>query len=76
MLCRHNRYVQEYGRLRDPDEVSRRERLWEQVLARIERGTGHEAGAIPPEDFRVLLAEQLELPSFRARRMSRSRSHA
>jgi hypothetical protein len=68
MLCRHNRYVQEYGRLRDPDEVARRERLWEQVLARMERRTGHEAASIAPEAFRALLAEELELPAFRARR--------
>jgi hypothetical protein len=68
MLCRHNRYVQDYGRQRDPDEIARRERLWEQALSRIERRTGHEAAAIPPEDFRARLAEELELPAFRARR--------
>jgi nucleoside-diphosphate-sugar epimerase len=68
MLCRHNRYVQEYGKLRDPDEVARRERLWEQVLTRMERRTGHEAASIAPEAFRTLLAEELELPAFRARR--------
>ncbi|MEM6796988.1 MAG: SDR family oxidoreductase, partial [Acidobacteriota bacterium] len=28
MLCRHNRYVQNFGRVRDLDEVSRREKLW------------------------------------------------
>jgi nucleoside-diphosphate-sugar epimerase len=68
MLCRHNRYVQEYGKVRDADEVARRERLWQRTLASIERRTGHEAGAIPPEGFRALLAEAIELPSFRLRR--------
>ena len=26
MLCRHNKYVQEFGQVRDPDEIARRER--------------------------------------------------
>ena len=26
MLCRHNRWVQEFGKVRDPDEISRREK--------------------------------------------------
>ena len=28
MLCRHSRFVQEFGTVRDPDEIARRERLW------------------------------------------------
>ena len=82
MLCRHNRYVQEYGRVRDPDEISRRERLWEKAIDSMERRTGHEAGAIAPEDFRALLSEILDLAGFRprarrrAQRAIRERSHA
>jgi hypothetical protein len=82
MLCRHNRYVQEYGRVRDPDEISRREWLWEKAIDSMEHRTGHEAGAIAPEDFRAQLSEELELPGFRPRarrrasRATRERSHA
>jgi len=73
MLCRHNRFVQEYGRVRDPDEISRRERLWERAIDSMERGTGHEAGAIAPEDFRSLLTQELDLASFRPRTRDRAR---
>jgi nucleoside-diphosphate-sugar epimerase len=67
MLCRHNRYVQEYGRVRDPDEIARRERLWEEVLEGMELRTGHEAASIPPEDFRRRLAAALDPKAFRRR---------
>src|SRR5262249_30480443 len=69
MLCRHNRYVQEYGRLRDPDETARRERVWEQVIESIEHRTGHQIGAIAAPAFRRLLDEEVDLRSFRRRRV-------
>jgi nucleoside-diphosphate-sugar epimerase len=68
MLCRHNRYVQEYGRVRDADEVARREQVWAKAVDNIELRTGHEVGAIPPEDFRRHLAEEIDLKTFRVRR--------
>ena len=40
MLCRHNKYVQEFGQVRDLDEVARRERLWEIAIDEIEYETG------------------------------------
>jgi nucleoside-diphosphate-sugar epimerase len=73
MLCRHNKLVQEFGRVRDPDEVARRERLWVKALQAIELQTGHEAGAITAGEFRRLLAEQIELPTFRPARAPRSK---
>jgi nucleoside-diphosphate-sugar epimerase len=68
MLCRHNRCVQEFGRVKDPDEIARRERLWEAFIDAVERRTGHEAAAIPAERFRELLAEQIELAGFKRKR--------
>jgi nucleoside-diphosphate-sugar epimerase len=65
MLCRHNKYVQEFGKVRDPDEIARRERLWEQILKDIELTSGREAAAIPPHDFRRLLIQRLDLKGFR-----------
>jgi hypothetical protein len=67
MLCRHNRYVQQYGRVRDGDEVARREEVWATALDRIERRTGHEAGAIPPAEFRRQLALEIDVATFRGK---------
>ncbi|HRB13432.1 MAG TPA: SDR family oxidoreductase, partial [Vicinamibacteria bacterium] len=64
MLCRHNRYVQQYGRVRDADETARRELAWEKALQRVEARTGHQAGALRPREFREHLAEDLDLETF------------
>jgi nucleoside-diphosphate-sugar epimerase len=68
MLCRHNRWVQEYGRMRDADEVARRERVWQKAIETIEMRTGHEIGALAPADFRRLIAEEIDLRAFQPRR--------
>jgi len=67
MLCRHNKYVQEFARVRDADEVARRERVWEEAIEAIEYDTGREAAAIRAREFRQLLADRVELRSFRPR---------
>jgi nucleoside-diphosphate-sugar epimerase len=67
MLCRHNKYVQDFGRVRDLDEIARRERVWEETLAAMERDTGHEAGAIRPREFQRHLADRVDLKAFKAR---------
>ena len=64
MLCRHNRWVQQYGRVRDADETARREAIWEQALARIEARTGHQVGALRPREFREQIAAELDLQTF------------
>ncbi|MDX1502933.1 MAG: SDR family oxidoreductase [Thermoanaerobaculia bacterium] len=56
MLCRHNRYVQEYGTVRDLDEISRREKRWRDLIDRLEAEHGKPAGEIPPDQFRAALA--------------------
>jgi nucleoside-diphosphate-sugar epimerase len=76
MLCRHNRFVQQYGRVRDADEVARRESAWEQALARIEVSSGHQAGALRPREFRERLAEELDLESFTLRREAKAQPRA
>ena len=72
MLCRHNKYVQHFGRMRDADEMARREQVWEQACMNIEQKSGHEAGAIEPEEFRRLLAEEIDFKTFRLRAAPRS----
>jgi nucleoside-diphosphate-sugar epimerase len=64
MLCRHNKYVQGFGKVRDADEVSRREKLWDTAIDEIERKTGHQVGQIPAEEFRRVLADELDLATF------------
>jgi nucleoside-diphosphate-sugar epimerase len=67
MLCRHNKYVQEFARVRDADEIARRERVWEKAIDAIEYETGREVAGIPAREFRQLLAEKFELASFHER---------
>jgi nucleoside-diphosphate-sugar epimerase len=68
MLCRHNKYVQEFGRVRDPDEISRREKVWDEAIDAIEYGTGREVSSIPAQEFRGLLAGEVDVRTFRRRR--------
>ena len=65
MLCRHNKYVQEFGRVRDPDEIARRERLWENAIDEIEYETGQQVASMPPDEFRYLVSDRIDLGTFR-----------
>jgi len=71
MLCRHNRFVQQYGRVRDADEIARRERLWDETLRELEHRTGRQAGAMPAEEFQKLLLAEIDLRGFERRRPKR-----
>jgi nucleoside-diphosphate-sugar epimerase len=64
MLCRHNKHVQEFAKVRDPDEIARREKAWEEALARISFRTGREVGTIPARDFLKLLAQEIDPRTF------------
>ena len=55
MLCRHNRYVQEFGRLRDPLLLARREALWEEFVEDLARQEDSEPGLIPAAAFRAAM---------------------
>jgi hypothetical protein len=56
MLCRHNQWVQEFGKIRDANEIAHRERIWAKLIGRIERDSGRMAARIPPHQFRGMLA--------------------
>ncbi len=73
LLCRHNRYVQDFGRVRDPDEVARREKVWEETIEAVEATSGRHAADLTPEEFRRKMGSRIDLRSFRARRRTRSR---
>ncbi len=64
MLCRHNRYVQEFGRVRDPRELARREGVWSAFCDAVERGRRAPPGALPPGAFRRELNARLDLGRF------------
>ncbi len=64
MLCRHNRYVQDFGQVRDLDEISRREKVWWDFCCDLERKTGGPVGAMAVEDFRRAVEESLDLERF------------
>jgi len=68
MLCRHNKYVQEFGKVRDGDEIARRERVWEDAIEAIEFDTGRQVASLRPPEFRRLLGERVDLKTFVARR--------
>jgi nucleoside-diphosphate-sugar epimerase len=68
MLCRHNRYVQEYGKVRDPSEIARRERIWDATIAAIEFETGRQVASLSPREFLRLFSERLDLRTFALRR--------
>jgi nucleoside-diphosphate-sugar epimerase len=65
MLCRHNKYVQEFGRVRDPDEIARRERLWENAIDEIEYDRGQAVASMRPAEFRDRLSGRIDLRLFR-----------
>ena len=64
MLCRHNKHVQEFGRVRDLDEIARREKRWEEAIDEIEYESGRQVASMRPTEFRRLLAERIDLRSF------------
>jgi hypothetical protein len=67
MLCRHNKYVQEFGQVRDAGEVAERERSWERAIDEIEFETGRQVASMRPGEFRRLVSEKVDLRSFRTR---------
>ena len=67
MLCRHNRYVQEFGAVKDADEISRRERVWWDLMLELEEETGGPAGAIAAPEFHGRVAKAIDLETFSRR---------
>jgi nucleoside-diphosphate-sugar epimerase len=74
MLCRHNRFVLEYGKVKDPDEIARREALWERAVDAVERRTGRQAAFLTPEEFRDEMSAEIDLRAFEPRRRTRRRT--
>jgi nucleoside-diphosphate-sugar epimerase len=67
MLCRHNKYVQEFGKVRDLDEIARRERVWAETIDVMEFEIGRLVSAMNGREFRRLFAARVDPRSFRPR---------
>jgi nucleoside-diphosphate-sugar epimerase len=65
MLCRHNRYVQDFGKIKDLDEISRRERLWLDFIQDLEDRQDRPVGELAAEEFRTALTGSVDTNSFR-----------
>lgn len=64
MLCRHNRYVQHFGQIRDLGEISRREKIWWDLMMELERETGENVGRMSAEEFRLAIEQRLDTEAF------------
>jgi len=67
MLCRHNKYVQEFGKVRSAEEIARRERIWEEAVDEIEFDAGRATASLDPKEFERLLAARIDLRTFQPR---------
>lgn len=67
MLCRHNKHVQDFGQIRDPLELSRREKLWTEFIDELERETGEPAAAMHSKEFFRRFCEAFDRESFTRR---------
>ena len=64
MLCRHNKWVQNFGQLKDAEELSRRERIWWDLVLEIEDEFSQPAGALSGDEFRSFLEQSLDVAKF------------
>ena len=56
--------VQDFGQIRDLDDISRREKAWAGFIHHLEAKHGRPAGALPADVFRADLESGLDLESF------------
>jgi len=64
MLCRHNKWVQEFGKLKDAAEISRREKVWWDFVLGLEDRLGKPVGSLSAEEFRSELDSALDTKAF------------
>ena len=74
MLCRHNRYVQEFGKVRDQDEIARREWAWARAIQAIEFQIGREAASLGPAEFLQRISERIDLKTWKPKQAAPPRA--
>jgi len=67
MLCRHNKHVQDFGTVKDPLELSRREKLWTEFVDELERETGEPAALMHSKEFFRRFCEAFDRETFTRR---------
>jgi len=67
MLCRHNKYVQDFGNVRDPLDLSRREKLWLEFIDELETETGKPVTEMHSKEFYRRFCEAFDRDSFTRR---------
>ena len=56
--------AQEFGKVKDADEVARRERVWAEALERIEKESGRQAASLEAPEFNRRIGEILDRKAF------------
>lgn len=64
MLCRHNKYVQDFGNVRDPLDLSRREKLWLEFIDELEAETGKPVHEMHSKEFYQRFCAAFDRDSF------------
>ncbi len=67
MVCRHNKYVQQFGRIRSPQAIASREHTWRRLLAAIEKDLQCPAVEVPSAAFRHEVEVRLDQERFALR---------
>jgi nucleoside-diphosphate-sugar epimerase len=67
MLCRHNKHVQDFGTVKDPLELSRREKLWLEFISELEAETGEPAALMHSKEFFRRFTEAFDRDTFTRR---------
>jgi nucleoside-diphosphate-sugar epimerase len=67
MLCRHNRWVQDFGKVKDLQEISRREKIWQDFILDLQSRHRVPAGALSAPQFRRDLDSKIDTRSFEFR---------
>jgi nucleoside-diphosphate-sugar epimerase len=57
LMCRHNKHVQNWGQVRDRDEIARREKIWKKFVADLVAKQGKPIGDIEPGVFHKAFAD-------------------
>jgi nucleoside-diphosphate-sugar epimerase len=64
MLCRHNKWVQNFGQLKDSQEISRREKVWWDFVLGLEERFAKPVGALTSAEFSAVLDSSLDTEAF------------
>lgn len=53
LMLRHNQFVQDFGRIRDPIEITKREKVWAEFVEKLENRTGVPVATMSAKHWKV-----------------------